>query len=289
MGLEIVKIPEEMSNMKILTDQADWFDAVKSLSDLQIHSFNLAKPKSEIYKHCLEHQIDVVICFNPQIIYEHSCVKELLPIPWLLPSGNGARMEDKFFAKQWLQDNNYASLMPHSKGLNQFPYVLKTGNGRGGNQVHYIQDKNDLDEHLPLPKKFITQKYIESPFEYAFHFIAKSGNIHIHETYQHDFESAFYDGQHYIRGISGRNTNTRRYQLSSQSLECLQGIIQDLNYSGFGCLDLKIVGSRLYLLEFNHRMGGSLLFYNHQMHDLKKFLSVYHEAIKSLDHLKLNK
>ena len=40
-----------MFNIKILTDQADWFDAVKSLSDLQIHSFNLAISKSEIYKY----------------------------------------------------------------------------------------------------------------------------------------------------------------------------------------------------------------------------------------------
>lgn len=273
------------TRLNILTDQIDWFKECIAGKKFCFKSFDLGLSQGEIYQHCVKNQIDMVLCLQYQNIKKHAFSHQTHNIPWLMPTGDGAKMEDKVFAHQWFVNNGYEAILPKVKKTHEFPYLLKMANSRGGERVHFIQNETALKSHYPLAENHILQTYIDSPYEYAFHFIAQRGDILIHETYQHDFSKEQATLDFYIRGIRGRNKKASPFIMPKQYLSVLQDILKKLSYSGFGCFDIKIKHRDFYIIELNSRMGGSLVFYNHELHDFSRFCYTYYQAIKNTQHM----
>lgn len=265
--------------MNLLIDRKDWLESFSSTSKYRPYFYSIKEFPNELRAFCKDNNIELIL----SVIFDSSlCVNErdLEELPWCLPSKNALKMEDKRFAKNWLQENGFINHLPKQIELDKFPYVLKIGNGTGGSNVHYIECEKQLAQLGPTKENYSTEEYISAPYEYVYHFVAKNDVVLIERTYQHDFLSAYQKQSHYIRGHRIRNTNIAHYTLATEHKVILHDIIQKLDYSGFGCFDLKILGKQLYILEMNTRMGGSLLFYNHLLNDLEAFLQVYSTLIE---------
>jgi glutathione synthase/RimK-type ligase-like ATP-grasp enzyme len=192
--------------------------------------------------------------------------------PGLSPPLTASKMEDKFFSQQWFKENGYESYLPPHKHLDDYPYILKTSNGTSGKYVYVINNSEDLARIQFDKEKALSQAIILSPFEYAYHFFAIDGNVIKETTYQHDFSDIIPANTIYIRGEGCHNNLIKRFKLSNAHEALFKKIILQLNFTGFGCIDFKLIEDNLYILEINSRMGGSVAFYDDKMHDFLDFM-----------------
>ncbi len=223
--------------------------------------------------------IDLVLCFNFEIQSKFSETANTNPrklgIPWVIPSWSGSEMENKIYFYQWMLKNNFSQFMPRDKHISDYPYVLKAGNGYSAKYVHLIKNALDLQKlNISLENdKFICQEYIAGLDEYAFHFIAKRGQILKALTYKHIFSELSAD-DYYIKGRGFFNKQIQKIALPAEYYYVISSIIEKCNFTGAGCIDFKIDNGHLYIFEFNSRVGGSLLYFDHVLHDLDDFMTI---------------
>ncbi len=218
-----------------------------------------------------------MLCFNFEIQSRFADQAILLPnmlgIPWLIPTRNASDMENKSYFHRWMIENNFSQYLPRDKHISDFPYVLKIGNGHSAKYVHLIKNSTDLHNlniHVE-ENQYVCQEYINSPFEYVFHFIAQDGTILKALTYKHIFSELSTDGC-YIKGRGFFNKDIQRVDLEGHYYDVISSIIKKCNFTGVGCIDFKISNSKLFIFEFNSRMGGSLFYFDHILHDLDEFI-----------------
>lgn len=260
---------------RILTQQESWIDTMRAIDGFEFIYHPLDKPVDELARICTIEKIDLVLCFDFEVQYlacnhrkqfiDHS-------IQWLLPKLEHARLEDKFFFNSWANNYGLNNLLPKPKALDEFPYVLKTGNSFSGSHVFYISNDDELSA-LKFDHKtqdYICQEYIPELVEYVFQFISIDGHIKESVTYKHIFSDTH--KQYYIKGTrDGLNDKIAKVELYQDHLKILTRIINDLKYTGCGCIDFKIFQNMIYIFEFNTRLGGSLIFHNNTMKDFSRF------------------
>lgn len=204
-----------------------------------------------------------------------------LKIPWLLPSYDTSEIEDKFKFIKWMKDNSLTSYIPQESAIDNFPYILKIGNGNSAKYVYCIKNNYDL-ERLNFDsrqQKYICQKYIPGYEEYAHHFIALDGAVVKSITYKHIFSDLVKKGDYYIKGRGLFNHDIQEVTLGDKFINIINLMISKLQFSGAGCIDFKIYEDNIYIFEFNSRMGGSLVYFDHKNKNLDNFFAAYKNAL----------
>lgn len=264
--------------VNILTQQVEWRDQFDQIDRHVFFYDDFAGSIQDIKNICSNNNIDLVLCFNFEIQSKFSDLAHTCPsnfgVPWLIPTRLGSEMENKNYFYQWMFNNNFSQYMPRDKHISDYPYVLKTGNGYSARYVHLVKNANDLQQlNLQVEnKQFICQEYIEGLAEYAFHFIAVNGAILKAVTYKHIF-SELPANDYYIKGRGFFNKQIEKVDLEARYYYVMHSIIQKCSFTGIGCIDFKIANNQLFIFEFNSRMGGSLLYFDHILYDLDDFMN----------------
>lgn len=268
--------------MKILVDDQTWQSAINAHSHHQAYYLDMAIPTDALFQYCQAEKIDCIICSTYQRILSHLHLNDqkLKLLPWVIPSQQACLMEDKFYGYHWFKQHQYTQYLPAQKELTDFPYLLKLPGNLSGKGVFYINNQSDFEKHIPLPKHYLTQDYIHTPYEYVYHFLAHQGSVLEEVCYQHDFNEAYNESPYYIRGYRIRNDVSIKIDIDSSHRALFHQIIQALEFTGLGCFDFKLNEERLYILEMNSRMGGSLIFYPSHVGDFDRFLKTYIKLIR---------
>lgn len=266
--------------MNILTQQINWKYQLDKLGEHHFFFHDLNCETEELKKTCQVNDIDLILCFDFEVqtdIINKLSSDDIIDIPWLLPNLDASRIEEKIYFNKWMHDNGYAKYLPKEVEEGNFPFVIRFGNGKSAECIRVIKSQNEYNElksSVPF-EQHICQEYIKSDIEFAHHFISLNGQQIISQTYRHLFKDVSEDNEYYLRGGEIHNKDTEKYKPDNNINNIIKSIISDLNYTGCGCIDFKIKDNNIYILEFNARMGGSLIFYNEQMHDFDSFVESY--------------
>jgi glutathione synthase/RimK-type ligase-like ATP-grasp enzyme len=267
--------------VRILTNKLQWRQQLDKLTAYEFVYCHLDSELSKLQQTCKKNNIDLLLSLDHQ--QQSHFLKSNLGknhcLPVLLPSLACSEMENKLYSTQWFQDNGFAEYLPRTKSINDYPYVVKFATGTSGFNIHYVKNQQQQSELQLNNKQCLIQEYINSPYEYAYHFLAIDGVIKHDVCYQHDFSNMFFDSI-YIRGKGCHNSLISRHRLSKLHRQIFLKIASKLNYNGFACIDFKIKNDKLCILEFNSRMGGSLVFYDDLMHDFNDFIMLYYKITR---------
>jgi glutathione synthase/RimK-type ligase-like ATP-grasp enzyme len=151
-----------------------------------------------------------------------------------------------------------------------FPCVQKCAFGQGGDGVAII---DTIDSINKLEKNYLIQEYIYSDDrkDYIVNFFVLDGDI-ISEMYYSDTSEK--NSDLYI--ICGRLQNNKVVDLSHLSHH-FNKVFKPIAYTGFACVDFKIVDGCVKIMEVNPRLGGTIL---GDDSNLKKFINSAIEKYK---------
>jgi len=145
----------------------------------------------------------------------------------------------------------------------QFPCIFKLAKSFGGDGSFIIHNQKEIDK-INNTKNYVIQAYIRSPYEYSGHFYVKDGMIKFMVFYMMTNHEPTYI-QHgrllkYDRIIEAPWTNT------------FVEIFKQLNYTGFACIDFKVIDNNPIIFEINPRLGGSIVCTNED--DMKRIIEI---------------
>ena len=146
-----------------------------------------------------------------------------------------------------------------------YPCILKErkNNNGTGNSICY-----NLEE---LPTNKIVQEYIFSNEEYTSTLIVKNGKIVFSISYKYCFSKNIY-----IKGCFDSPDSIERFYINPLILNIFGNILRQIEYNGICNIDYKIT-DKLYILEINPRLGGSLCNPENK-EDAIRFLKCYYET-----------
>jgi len=145
----------------------------------------------------------------------------------------------------------------------EYPCIYKLARIYGGIESFVINNKEELD-NIKSNKAYIIQKYIQLPNEYSGNFYVVDGIIKFFVYYMMTNHTP-----HYIQ--HGRLSKYERVT-EPYWLDTFTEIFTKLKYTGFACIDFKVVDNKPIIFEINPRLGGSIVCTNEQ--DLKKIIDV---------------
>lgn len=266
-----------VNTINILTQQIDWKNQFSKIDRHRFVYNDFNCTPLQLIALCKNENIDIILCMDYEIQTKFSeyyaSHTALLGIPWLLPTPQASEMENKFKFYRWMEERNLTQYIPASRNLKQFPYILKIGNGYSAKYVYLVKNEHDLN-NLNF-ENYICQEYVPGKEEYVHHFIAVGGICIWQKTYKHVFAELVKEGDLYLKGKGFFNKKIQTIELENNHKEVIESIILKLGFTGAGCFDFKIYKNRLFLFELNSRMGGSLLYFDEELHDLDDFLSIY--------------
>lgn len=176
---------------------------------------------------------------------------------FLVPSAETQSLcHDKVRFNRLLIREGFGALVPRMSRPRaaELPFVLKRRRDEFGQRSVVVADEATLAAAEPLldDPQFFAQALVAGPEEYVSHVLAVEGRplyqLHIR------YEMA---GPALIRGNWMKPL--RSVTLDAEPLPGLtESVVALLGYTGFGCLNYKLVGGRAQVFEFNPRFGASL-------------------------------
>ena len=167
--------------------------------------------------------------------------------------------EDKPALIQRLTQLGFGEHMPATGGRFDYPYVLKkrvSGFGDGTFIIHNSNEDRQFQSLLEAETHF-TQEHIDGHEEYATHVIMTKGRIVFSRTCKYFFPPGPY--------VKGRNCRAMKRETLEHSpyLGLFAKMLRAIDYEGVCCLDYKLQGDGIKLLEINSRFGATMaLFIN---------------------------
>lgn len=135
------------------------------------------------------------------------------------------------------------------------PILSKAGNGITYNIC-------ELKEGV----EYISQQIIKGKYEYVSHVYVKNGKCVNVITYMYEFPYEIY-----IKGPVKEDMKMTKIELDPKYILIFEKFLFD--YTGICCIDFKFLVDKIYILEINPRIGGSLML-NRNRNDLINFLEV---------------
>lgn len=177
---------------------------------------------------------------------------------------------------KFINDNNLIDFIPKVKLIKYDDYTIENGNvpfpvifkyviacGGFGSKICYT--KYELNNTLDKKTNYIVQEYIKGQTEMSGHMFIKDGIIK-HVIYY----STTHNNEHYIQ--HGKMSEYKRILNFDLEKEKVFGdIFKLLDYTGFACIDFKIINNNVKIFEINPRLGGTLV--NNEK-DLREMLDI---------------
>ncbi len=166
---------------------------------------------------------------------------------FLVPAADTLRMaNDKVVFNEFLRAHGYHDHVPGPAG--EPPYVFKKRIDEWGIHTRIVE-AGEGEEHDG--RRYFTQDFVPGSVEYATHLLAWHGEIVYHSSRQYIFAG---DRQVKGRGCMPQETHT----VPTEHLPLFLSIIRDLQYTGFACIDYKLLDGVVKIFELNPRTGFSL-------------------------------
>jgi carbamoylphosphate synthase large subunit len=150
--------------------------------------------------------------------------------------------EHNFVPQTWL-DN-----IPQS-----FPIIIKPEVGHGGIGSFICRDNNEYNKIiLNQDNKYIIQKFELGHNYTVVHMVIICGIIKYYTIYTTTMKKTMF--------ITGRITNHKPLDDLPILIQCLERVFKHINYTGFVCVDCKILDDgNVKIFEINPRFGGSVV------------------------------
>lgn len=147
----------------------------------------------------------------------------------------------------------------------QYPAILKSTIGLGGQDVFIIKDLNDyLDKSIRLNKNYIVQEYLIDDVEYVGHFFFIKGKA-IFSLFFKIFNDNFF---HVRKGPS------KKFILVDFNPKIFDKIFDKIKFTGPLNINFKYINGKILIFEVNPRFGGSIIKSIH-LHDVFNSLINY--------------
>jgi carbamoylphosphate synthase large subunit len=157
----------------------------------------------------------------------------------------------------------------------KYPLILKNKSSDFGRDVHIIKYHSELKKFNV--DNYVLQEYIPGNNEFVTHVLAYEGTIIKHLTKEHLHSSNIY-----VRGENYVTISTKTVEIADNIIESIQNVIKELKFSGFCCVDYKIVENKIKIFEINPRIGSSLAY------DKEGFQEFFIEYVNMISKLDLN-
>jgi len=156
--------------------------------------------------------------------------------------------------------------------IRTYPIIFKFGSicaGGGSKVCHSAKDLSECTENS-YGYDFIVQEYINDSTEYSGHMFIKNGII-VHAIYYKTVnENKFYIQHGRMREY------TRVTKVIDFSQDVFGDIFKLLNYTGFACVDFKIINNNVKIFEINPRFGGTLIHNKDGLNEMLDVLDKYY-------------
>jgi carbamoylphosphate synthase large subunit len=242
--------------MKILVE----FDNIASSSKfsymkniIHSHSFDSI---DFIIQYCAEKNINIILPYRLNTIFMLTDNKSKLAenkIGLLLPEITVLNIfNDKKLFIDFMKESNLENYVPkcYSKDHIIYPCIAKKRISDFGRDTFVAYKEKHLNK-LNMDD-YLIQEPIYGNNEYTTHILAKDGNIILDKTFIYD-----YNVNIYIQGYQ-RLGSCQEISISKIALKIFSEIIKKTNYSGFCCIDYKLIDNSPIIFEINPRIGGSL-------------------------------
>lgn len=194
--------------------------------------------------------------------------KFLLPDPEV-----EALCADKQRFNQAMLASAHAAMIPplYTDPQRRYPYVLKRRCDSAGNGVFVLRDAADATLHADKLQDaaYFAQEYVPGTVEYATHMFLTDGKLRYHSSNRYEMAE-----EHSVKGSRMRPARERiGVPLESDILGQLVELLRAIGLNGICCVDYKLAGGRIRLLEVNPRCSFSLF------RDINAFLDAYFAAL----------
>ena len=234
----------------------DWHDNLNQINNSKILNFDMIKKSLD----STSKLNNIIIPLTYDVMHTLSSNKSNKKV-FILNCKNYETiklLDDKYLFNQFMIKNSFEKYIPvtyftsYDKKIQNILYpsiykLIKTCGGAGSS----ILLKDDDLKKCNLKRKCMIQEYIVSFIEYAGHFLVIDGVI-LH----HFFYKCEKDTDIFIQN-GAFNIYTKISLLEYDDI--FVKIFKKLNYTGFTCIDFKLVNNELKIFEINPRIGGSLV------------------------------
>lgn len=197
---------------------------------------------------------------NPIVIpLKYSQVKHITSSPnYLCPTYSTIQiLNDKIKFHKFMTQNKFHHLIPITYKINKnhlspikYPCIFKLGITYGAHGSHICDNEFQLKNYELKNSHYFVQEFILGSVEYTAHLFILNGVI--------KWGVCYYMGQpkkYYIQ--KGRMEKYKK--LANFDWNLFNGIFKVLSYTGFACVDFKMVNSNIKIFEINPRLGGTIV------------------------------
>lgn len=174
-------------------------------------------------------------------LYESLALQSHLPNQSIFKSFANKKLFESYVVNHNIQ--NYVPSI-YTKDNYKLPMVIKGSIGSSGNCVKICYDEEGYEEVE------IMQEFIPGCSEFVTFLVVKEGNIIEELTYEHTF-----DFDAHIAGQDHKKTS--KYHQSPEVVDILSKFMCE--YHGVATIDYKIYQGKVYVMEINPRLGGTLM------------------------------
>jgi len=219
-----------------------------------------------------EHNIELIIPLTIEqkfLIIDH--MEQLSHVKIICDKNkqNTTLLDNKYEFCKYMIANNFNEFIPevYITNYNQtqiihnkltYPCIFKFHQESGSIGTAVLTNEDELNNAFFLMKRknYIIQKYISGENEYAGHLYILNGDIKHFIVYM-----ATNNRKNYIQ-YGSMKTCVRMPDFNLTNSACMNTfseLFKKLNYTGFACIDFKIIDNKLQIFEINPRLGGSLV------------------------------
>eukprot|EP00928_Gymnodinium_smaydae_P099346 TRINITY_DN9451_c0_g1_i1.p1 TRINITY_DN9451_c0_g1~~TRINITY_DN9451_c0_g1_i1.p1 ORF type:complete len:770 (+),score=96.23 TRINITY_DN9451_c0_g1_i1:51-2360(+) len=278
--------PQQCKSVIVLGLPAAW-KRDNAITLIQRHGIRVTElatdDVTQIVEQCSHDQCDAVLVLDAglqeRLCEARSALLEA-KVPILVPPVECCALERKEQWYRWMQANGFGELLPQRRE-GEFPCVVKWGNTTSGSSVSVVSSEEELAAEFPAD--VVVQKYVYGNSEYCWHFVSLNGCVHWQACVEHRFPVDFKTTP-FIKAPLRKDQprwQTLPSHLGDADVLKLQRVLESASYTGAGCFDLKFdsADGKMYIMEMNARMGGSVVFAPQSL--FPEFFDTYSRCIKS--------
>ena len=181
-------------------------------------------------------------------------------------------LDNKIKFRDFMIQNELENMIPITYQINKtifqhiiYPCIFKLAITYAGGGSHICDTSKKVTSYASFyhPKEYFLQEFIYEQTEHGAHLVIDNGKIKWAICYK-----TIHPSKLYIQ--KGRMTEYEK--INNFDFTPFEKIFMALHYSGFACIDFKIVDGNIKIFEINPRLGGTLVNNKNDFADMIKFI-----------------
>jgi glutathione synthase/RimK-type ligase-like ATP-grasp enzyme len=181
-------------------------------------------------------------------------------------------LDNKIKFREFMIMNGFDDMIPITYQINKkvfhpiiFPCIFKLAKTYSGMGSHICetQDKLQTCQESHKEAEYFIQEFIHDSNEYGAHLYIDCGNIKWGVCYK-----TIHPSDLFIQ----KGKMLKYDKVNNFDFSIFEKIFIKLNYTGFVCIDFKIVDNNIKIFEINPRLGGTIVNNKNDLTELIKFI-----------------